>query len=514
MFRKIVSNLSFSPALVGQLGFYAKRLRKEEATRRLGLIFTSLALVVQFFAVFQPPQAANAASSADFIPGGVSSVKDFLRYYDNNSNNIKSILTSLGIKRSEIKSAKYTVIGEASRYNWSMTSLYSYAQGQRSYKYDKLGGGTGTVYYRPMRLTQEGGDKHPVFAAYSQAIGWFAIKKDCGNLITAKTPPVVNPAAQCKALAVDILDRSIVSLSGSASTEHGAKVKGYTFTVKNSAGNVVKKTHVSSSKKDVTIDSFSLQPGTYSASVVVHTSIGNKTNQSSCVANFTIQPPQVCAYNPELQPDSPDCQPCPGDSTIWIKDEKCQAELINSKTATNMTRGNVNATTTFARPGDKISYTITVTNQGKAPQTTTIQESLEDVLEYSVLIDRGGGTFNTQTKTLSWPQVTIEPGAKQSRTIVVQTDSPIPATNTGTSNATSYDCTMTNTFGNSIDVRVKCPTQKVVEQTVSELPHTGPRENMIFAGVFFAVVVYFYSRSRQLGKELRLVRRDLNTGAI
>ena len=54
MFRKIVSNLPFSPALVGQLGFYAKRLKKEETTRRLGLIFIALALVVQSLAVFQP----------------------------------------------------------------------------------------------------------------------------------------------------------------------------------------------------------------------------------------------------------------------------------------------------------------------------------------------------------------------------------------------------------------------------------------------------------------------------
>ena len=62
MFRNIVSNLPFSPALVGQLGFYAKRLRKEEATRRLGLIFTVLALVVQSFAVFQAPEPVNATT--------------------------------------------------------------------------------------------------------------------------------------------------------------------------------------------------------------------------------------------------------------------------------------------------------------------------------------------------------------------------------------------------------------------------------------------------------------------
>ena len=149
MFRKIVSNLPFSPALVGQLSFYAKRLRKEEATRKSALVITALALVVQSFAVFSPPEAANASSSADFVRGGVSSVRDFLKYYDRNYNHIKSIYNSLGITRAEIASAKKTVIGEGSRYNWSMTSLYSYAQGQRSWNY-----GSGTAYYRPMRLTQ------------------------------------------------------------------------------------------------------------------------------------------------------------------------------------------------------------------------------------------------------------------------------------------------------------------------------------------------------------------------
>ena len=71
MFRKLVSNLAFSPALVGQLGFYAKRLRKEESVRRLGLIFTAFALVVQFFAVFQALEPATAADATDMVYGGV-----------------------------------------------------------------------------------------------------------------------------------------------------------------------------------------------------------------------------------------------------------------------------------------------------------------------------------------------------------------------------------------------------------------------------------------------------------
>ena len=67
MFRKLVSNLSFSPALVGQLGFYAKRLRKEETTRRLGLIFTALALIVQSFTMLQASEPASAADATDMV---------------------------------------------------------------------------------------------------------------------------------------------------------------------------------------------------------------------------------------------------------------------------------------------------------------------------------------------------------------------------------------------------------------------------------------------------------------
>jgi len=127
----------------------------------------------------------------------------------------------------------------------------------------------------------------------------------------------------------------------------------------------------------------------------------------------------------------------------------------------------------------------------------------------------GGGSFDQSTKTLSWAPFSLKPGEKQSRTLAIQLLSAIPATNTGTSNEASFDCVMTNTFGNSIDVRVTCPGEKVVvEQVVSELPQTGPGENMMFATILLAVVVYFYARSRQMGKEIRLIRHDLNTGAI
>ena len=519
MFRKLVSNIAFSPALVGQLGFYAKRLKKEEVTRRLGLGFTVLALIVQSFAVFQPPEAANAASSADFVRGGVSSVADFLKYYDRNSNNIKDIYNSLGITRAEIAKAKSTTIGESSRYNWSKTSLYSYAQGQRTWS-----SGNSKAYYRPMRLTQEGGDSHPVYYSYSKTQGWFAIKKDCGNLITAKPPvkppvpptPTPTPVATCKAVEAIVVNRTLVELSGGATASGGATVSKYTFVVKNAAGTIVKTISINSSQLAVGADSFTLEtPDTYNVTLAVQTSLGSKTNSTSCVKNFTIVKPEVCAYNPSLPPNSSDCQPCPGNPTIWIKDAKCDSDLIEAKTANNTTQANADAATVISKASDRITYTIHVENKGLIPVTAPLVESLEDVLEYATLVDAGGGTLNESTKTLTWPSVELRAGEKQSRTFVVQLTSTIPATNTGTSNEASFDCTMTNTFGNSIDIKVDCPYQKVVvEQIVTELPTTGPKENMIFAGVVLAIVTYFYARARQTGKEIRLIRRDVHAGTI
>lgn len=613
MFRRIVSNLSFSPALVGQLGFYAKRLRKEEATRRLGLIFTALALIVQSFAVFTPPEAANAASAADFFPGGISNKQELLAHYDRNTNRVAGLLTSIGITRAEVANMQRGTIKSgavAGKYNWSRTSLYSASQGQRSYTFNN-GAGNVTFFYRPLSLTAAN-PPYDVLIGNSAQFGWFAIKMDCGNLITSKPPREVNPEAACKLLTITplqsstrfrfdakakvkdgakikkyiyeikqsgkvvdtqrfdssaethsftytrdkpgtynvvltvntsegpqnsatckdsfivaqkptaactsveaaIIDRNIVSLTGKSSVANGATIKSYRFVVKDSNGKVVKQIPVTSNKLSVTADNFTLAPGSYTVALTVTSSVGTHSG-AACNAPIKIAPPEVCAYNPSLSPNHPDCQPCPGNPNIWIKDEDCVANVIITKSSLNMTNGNVDASTVIARSNDKISYTIVTENKGLASESVTMSENLEDVLEYATLLDKAGGTFDEKTKTLSWPAFTLTPGQKESRTIAVQMLEKIPSTNTGTSNSDSYDCKMINTFGNSVKINVECAPEKViVEQVVSELPTTGPRENMAFAAILLAVVVYFYARSRQLGTEVRLIRRNLNTGTI
>jgi uncharacterized repeat protein (TIGR01451 family) len=552
MFRKIVSNLPFSSALVGQLSFYAKRLRKEELTRRLGLIFTALAIAVQSLAVIAPPEATNAASPADFVSGGVANKAQFLAHYDKNTNRIQGLFNHLGITRDEIVAMRPGAIRAnevAGKFNWSRVSLYSAAQGQHRVV---LPSGA-DFFYRPLALTQEGSLPYPIIEGHSARQGWFAIKLDCANLITnsgpkpaptlppppapAPPPPVramcavpgkeslpagdpnckLDPVAACSALDASIVNRTLLSLSGKSSVANGATVSGYNFVIKDANGTVVKTIPVSSSQLAVAAPSTELtKAGNYTVSLAVATSVGEKTDATNCVKAFTIVPPKMCQYNPKIEEKDPECQPCTEGSNIWVRDPKCTTEIVKTKSAINLSQGGVNATTVKAKGGDKISYTIMIENRGAKNATNVeLKEQLQDVVEYATPIDNGGAKYDTAAKVLSWDNATIKSRAKETRTFVVQVINPVPSTNTGASNGASFNCIMTNTFGNSVDVPVECPVEKVlVEQTVADLPHTGPRENMIFAAVLLSVVVYFWARSRQLGKEVRLVRRDVHAGAI
>lgn len=576
MFRKLISSVSFSPALVGQLGFYAKRLRKEEATRRIGLIFTVLALVVQSFAVFSPPEAANASSTTDFINGGFSSKAEYLRNYDSNTNNIKDLFKTLGITKEDISNAHWGDVNSKDVYSWSLIPRFGMQRGEKEYTIKTASGGVRSYYYKPLSNWDTTAWSKKNGTTYSALVGktkdgmYFALMKACGNLLLKVKPPAPkcptgqvgtypncatppkkctypgktdllatdknckptpkctipgktnldstdprcapDPVAACTALKITKLGDKY-QLDGASTTANGASVTTYTYVIKRDGKVVETITQKSAKLSDTAITKQTAQ-GTYTVELTVATSLGAKTSPD-CVKTFTIPAPKMCPVNPKLLESSPECQPCPDDETLWIKDDKCAAVLVTSKVARNTTQGNVDATTTTAKAGDKIVYSLNLSNKGKASADATPTEELLDVLEYAQVIDAGGGSFNAESKTLTWATVTVKPGETKTRMFTIQILADIPAMNTGTSDKQSYDCRIDNAFGNTVSIDVDCPVQKqIVEQTVNQLPHTGPRDNLLFAGVVFAIIAYFYARSRQMKKEVRLIRRDINAGTI
>jgi len=422
MFRKLVSNLAFSPTLIGQFSFYAKRLKKEEFTRQLSVFFVILALIVQSFAVFQPAESANASSSSDMVSGGLGlgddrSLDNYLTPYDANTKYLHDTMNYVGITRDEIVSTQFTSFKVGKRLSWGFAPTFSYEQGERQYSIPNSDGQiVTTVYSRPLNLRMSEDTDVWGWVGHSSKIGWFAIMQSCGNLVTEITP---TPPAPAK-----------------------------------------------------------------------------------------------CALNPSLLEDDPNCKPCPGNSTLWTDDPACTPNLIKSKKAINSTQGSVDASSVIAKADDQITYTITIENNGLKATQAKFEDYLADTLEYSNIIDNGGGNLDKSTKILTWPETTLEANSKQTRTFIVQMLSIIPSTAKGNSNENSYDCIVTNTFGNSIDTKVDCPALKTVETTVAELPKTGASENMLFIGILLAITTYFYARARQMKKEIRLIRKSANTGII
>jgi hypothetical protein len=636
MFRKLVSNLPFSPALVGQLGFYAKRLRKEQFTRRLGLVFTALALVVQSFTVFTPPEQALASSAADIIPGGVRNINDIVSVYDagaNNQNDFKDLMDYFGVSRQELAGMNPTMVmicsSDHSVISFGRSHRYSTAEGELVHNVPRQVGGFSTFYSVPLFRFDSINNTvncYESFVGNSAKIGWFSIMRKCGNfqikqdvrklpkahLVSAScktiqgwayderqqglkvkiylyfngppgkgqqvgplasdqttpsapigpgygfsyaipeqyqkstTPttvwavmqplpgwdqptvqfdntvtipgnctPTKTPAAQCTSLQVAIIDRTHFSMTAKAVAADGAVINGYAFTVKDKAGKTVYEKTVSSSAELAETGQFELKtPGDYTAKVVAKTSLGDKESPE-CAQPMSVSPPEKCQYNPGIPATDQDCKPCPYDKTVWIKDEQnCRVQISQSKEAINLSQNINNANDTTAKTSDRIRFTVYTSNVGNGTATAKLEESLGDVLQYAKLLDDGGGVFDDKTKVLSWGNVSLGPQQTDTRTFVVQVNDVIPATPRGANDPAAYNCLMTNSYGNTINIHVECPPDKTIETLVKQLPSTGAGANIVFGTLLIMVVTYFYARSRQLNKEVRLVRKEFNSGTI
>lgn len=522
MFRKLVSNLAFSSALVGQLGFYAKRLRQEEATRRMGLIFVALALVVQSFAVFSPPESANAANADNVIYSGIRDKKDLLAIYDRNTDsagrtNIRQIYAQFGITRDDITKMQLGSYNTGD-FNGKIKSVGRSDWGV-SYRYPVKVEGTNTTVYTGGYINTQGKSwKMPALIGKRSVDGaWFAITLDCGNPVYVVPPPVKKPAAACSALTITPLNRSTIRLTAKASKVDGATIAGYIYQIRTANGAAVRSQQVPTTSTSSSLEHTFASDGAYIADVSVTTSVGNKTGPN-CVKSLTISPEPRCIVNPELVESDPECKPCVSDEKLWYKDKDCVATFVLSKTVRNLTQSLDDANNTTAKAGDQLQYTLRVKNTGKDVGMYTMSDTVADILEYATIVNLGDGTLSAQSvatpAVASWPAFPVKVGETVEKVIVVKINNSIPSMAMNMSNPQSYNCRVTNTFGNTLNVRIDCPPEKVVEQAITELPHTGAGENVLLSAIVVAIAVYFYARSRQMATEVRLIRRSVNAGTI
>lgn len=165
------------------------------------------------------------------------------------------------------------------------------------------------------------------------------------------------------------------------------------------------------------------------------------------------------------------------------------------------------------RAGDVLEYTLTTTNtQTYDRKGVTIADYVGDVMDYAdidqTFLAAQGGTLDSAAKKVMWSNVSITAGKDVQKMFRVTMKNPLPTTNQPSNVSGTFDCKISNKYGNEITMQVACPAVKGIES----LPSTGPGTGAFISFAITTIVGYFFARSRLLAKELDFVRTEYATG--
>lgn len=205
MFKKFVSNLPFTPSLLPQISFYAKRLSQESATRKLGVVFAGLTIIMQSVLLISPPQPSLASSNNDVIFGGVSRTESQAKqqlidhvfrgdkamvspyngktYYD-----LDKLFKHFNITAEDIRNSKKVTIcsqcNEQDKNKRSVGRLPNSVDATLDVKF-KPAGSRYSYYLRPLHIWDSG--SYSKYEALKVRDGvWILL--NCGNIVVDKVP--------------------------------------------------------------------------------------------------------------------------------------------------------------------------------------------------------------------------------------------------------------------------------------------------------------------------------------
>lgn len=455
MFKKLLSNLPYNPSLIGQVSFYAKRLHGEERIRRLGLVFVVLAFLVQMFAFVSQPEPTLANSTNDIIDGGFTNREQAALHCINPKSDFGEILAYYGVTCEMLNSAP-TVTVRSTDYNKELDSMGRNPQG--------------SVIARTGKPTNE----YPVDIP---GAGRFYMRNlwawDSGAYSTYKMLKITNK-------------------------------DGKTIFIMYNCGNIV------------TIGKYSPPPPPAPPEVpdACPLKAGLQTSSSECdvcplitgIQLTSVNNCDACPLVPGVQSTTTECKPCENSED----DQDGLACLILSKTAANNTQNLENADGTTAAASDKITYTMSVKNNGKITvKDFVVEENVADILDYAEITDLNSAKVDGVM--VRWPATDLSPGETVNKRLAIKVKSPIPRTPISASDPSRFDLVMNNVYGNAVNISLPPDVIKTTETVTKTLPNTGPGETMAAVVGFTIFASYFFARSRLFAKELDIVRTDYAT---
>lgn len=513
MFNKLLNNLPFNPSLIDQVSFYAKRLKRESSFRRLGFIFIALAMVIQLIAVVSPPKQSLASSNNDLINGGIGSVSDAVYHCQNNTQGYGTIMAYYNISCANIGAAQ-TITLHSNDYNGQLFSM-------GRIPYSKAGETpvniSGTNYYLRYLWSWDTWGSWSTYTALKGTSGngqTFFILFNCGNLVFIGLPPAPTPPPKPV-----------------CTTTEGTWYQGWGFWYRSPDGDVNKAIQpvatinpcVPPTKPACTVSSGVWYQGWGFWYQSPDGSV-NKATKTVTTDPCVTAPPKKCPYDSSILETDAKCVPCPFNQNITTSNKSCRpcenaqtkedktACLSYGKKASNDTQGIADANNTTAKAGDTITYTLTVKNNGKADvDGFVIQENLSDVLDYADIMTLNGGTKDAGN-IVKWPAKTIKAGQTVTEQFQVKVKDPIPGTPASSSDPGHFDLTMTNVYGNTVNIKLPATVSKTAEAVSTSLPNTGPGTTLTVGFVIVTIAGYFFARSRLLAKELTIVKTDYTAG--
>lgn len=202
MFYRLITNLQYSPGLIGQLTFYAKRLQREEFVRRVGLIFSLMALTMHAFLIFSPPQPSLASSANDIVYGGGSKAKIASSVRNSRDDlgrtDIKAIFDRYGISAEAVEGSREVTIYSRAENNYYSIGRQSRFSSAIETRIDIPG--RAPVYSRPLHAWDSGAySKYQAFYGKNNKGKEFWILKNCGNIVLkTPTPDALPPSFDIK----------------------------------------------------------------------------------------------------------------------------------------------------------------------------------------------------------------------------------------------------------------------------------------------------------------------------
>lgn len=562
MFRKLLSNLPFNPSLIGQVAFYARRLHREQGLRRTGLILVVLSMLLQMFAAMSPTEASRPGSTNDIIYGGLSSKSDAVKKCTDNVQDFAVILAYYRVSCEVLASANTVQQTLNSRaFNGELDSLGRKDPGANNPNTGKptnryaVSIGSGTYYMKNLWSWDTGASSdYPVLRVINSDNQIIYIIMDCGNIVTVKqyTPPQQPPPNRPASAAIQAqgcepgqrriffggyafdADKPSQSLSVTLFID-GERINNFRadvprpdvndffgitgnhgFEITLTGSTVTRYLDNRSHEAYVTaagINTAGQEDGNNKRSNIVTfgpCQVQQRTPNPTPIPPSVPPPTDACPYPeyPGNQQSTDECRPCEGANG----QDDTAACAVPTKAARNNTQNIANADGTQAAPSDSITYTLSVKNIGNTKiEDFEVKEDLSDVLEYAEVTDSGGGTVNNQ-QVITWPKVDIAAGQTVSKQLTIKVKANLPETPRPTTQSTSWDLIMTNVYGNAINIRLPGSVAKVVEQTTTALPNTGPGETVAIAMVITFIAAYYFARTRLMAKELDIVREEYSTG--